>query len=131
MGLAGLLLMPALAGAWTAIQKVQAPIPPEPIALTLTGLGALCVNFTCAIILSAYRTHGSLTRATFLSARNDAAANVAIIAAGLVTAYLWRSVWPDLIVGFGIAGLNANAARIVWQAAHQEHRSAQAQERSM
>jgi hypothetical protein len=51
---------------------------------------------------------------------------VAIIAAGLVTAYLWRSVWPDLIVGFGIAWLNANAARVVWRAAHEEHRSARA-----
>ena len=125
MTLAGLLLIPALAGAWTAIQKVHTPIPPEPIALTLTGLGALCVNFTCALILSTYRGHsGSLTRAAFLSARNDAVANVAIIVAGLVTAYLWRSVWPDLLVGFGIARLNANAARAVWRAAHEEHRSA-------
>jgi hypothetical protein len=30
-------------------------------------------------------------------------ANIAIIAAGLVTAFLWASAWPDLIVGLGIA----------------------------
>jgi Co/Zn/Cd efflux system component len=42
-----------------------------------------------------------LTRAAFLSARNDAIANVAIIAAGFATAYLWHSAWPDLIVGAG------------------------------
>jgi Co/Zn/Cd efflux system component len=61
----------------------------------------------------------------FLSARNDALANVAIIAAGLVTAFLWPSTWPDLLVGLGIAALNADAARGVWQAARVEHRTAQ------
>jgi Co/Zn/Cd efflux system component len=68
---------------------------------------------------------GSLTRAAFLSARNDAAANIAIIAAGLVTAYT-LSAWPDLIVGLGIAAMNADAAREVWQAARSEHRRAEA-----
>jgi choline dehydrogenase-like flavoprotein len=56
----------------------------------------------------------------FSFARNDVFANVAIIAAGLVTAYTF-SIWPDLIVGLGIAALNADAARKVWTAARQEH----------
>jgi Co/Zn/Cd efflux system component len=64
---------------------------------------------------------GSLTRAAFLSARNDTVANVAIIAAGFVTAYT-LSGWADLIVGLGIAVMNANAAREVWHAARQEHK---------
>jgi Co/Zn/Cd efflux system component len=68
---------------------------------------------------------GSLTRAAFLSARNDALANVAIIAAGIVTA-VTLSGWPDLVVGLGIAALNADAAREVWRAAHEEHRAANA-----
>ena len=66
---------------------------------------------------------GSLTRAAFLSARNDALANVAIVAAGLVTALLWRSAWPDLIVGLAIGAMNADAARDVWAAARLEHRA--------
>ncbi len=65
---------------------------------------------------------GSLTRAAFLSARNDALANIAIMAAAVITAW-WLSPWPDLIVGLGIAALNADAAREVWQAARKEHRS--------
>ena len=65
---------------------------------------------------------GSLTRAAFLSARNDAFANLAIIAAGFVTAVLWTSAWPDLIVGLGIAAMNADAAREEWTAAREEHR---------
>lgn len=65
-----------------------------------------------------------MTKAAFLSARNDALANVAIIGAGLVIASMWRSAWPDLIVGLGIAVMNADAAREVWQAARKEHRAA-------
>lgn len=77
-------------------------------------------------MLVRYRQHqGSLTRAAFLSAWNDAIANIAIIAAGFVTIYL-RSAWPDLIVGLGIAAMNADAAREVWTAAHAERLSAEA-----
>ena len=68
---------------------------------------------------------GSLTKAAFLSARNDALANFAIIATGLVTAAT-LSAWPDLIVGLGIAAMNADAAREVWQAARRERREAEA-----
>ena len=52
------------------------------------------------------KSSGSLAKAAFLSSRDDALANVAIVAAGLVTAFLWRSAWPDLAVGLGIATLN-------------------------
>src|SRR3712207_1717663 len=125
MLLAGILLVPGFATLWTAWEKFTAPVPPEPLPLSLAGLGALAVNLSCAYMLARYRHHsGSLTRAAFLSARNDAFANVAIILAGLVTAFLWRSVWPDLIVGLGIAAMSADAAREVWEAAQDEHRSA-------
>ena len=93
------------------------------MSLTLTGTGALAINMSCAFMLARYRDHkGSLTRAAFLSARNDALANVAIIGAGLVTA-LAPSAWPDLIVGLGIVVMNADAAREIWQAAREEHRA--------
>jgi Co/Zn/Cd efflux system component len=122
MALAGILLVPGLATLWTAWNKLGSPSVPAPLPLSATGLGALAVNFTCAFILARYRHHrGSLTRAAFLSARNDALANVAIIAAGAVTALLWHSVWPDLIVGIGIMVMNADAAREVWKAAREEH----------
>lgn len=42
------------------------------------------------------RAEGSLTRAAFLSARNDAFANIGIIAAGLITAR-HPSIWPDIL----------------------------------
>lgn len=125
MALAGILLVPGLATLWTAWGKFMAPAPPMPLPLTLTGLGALAVNVSCALMLAQFRAHsGSLTRAAFLSARNDTVANVAIIGAGLVTVY-WRSAWPDLVVGLGIAAMNADAAREVWKAAREEQRSAE------
>ena len=122
--LAGILLIPALATVWTAWQKVALPVAPSALPLSLTGAGALAVNFSCALMLVRHRYHGgSLTRAAFLSARNDTLANIAIIGAGLVTTY-WPSAWPDLIVGLGIAIMNADAAREVWKAARKEHSAA-------
>lgn len=127
MALAGILLIPGLATLWTAWEKFNLPVPPGPVPLSLAGAGAFAVNLTCALMLARYRVHsGSLTRAAFLSARNDVFANVAIVAAGLVTAFMWASAWPDLIVGLGIAAMNADAAREVWKAAREEHKAAQA-----
>ena len=39
MGLAGILLVPALATVWAIWTKVGAPLPPAPIPMTLTGFG--------------------------------------------------------------------------------------------
>lgn len=122
MALAGILLVPGLATLWTAWEKFLVPLPPASLPLSLAGGGALIINLSCALMLVQFRAHrGSLTRAAFLSARNDVLANVAIIAAGVVTAYT-LSGWPDLIVGLGIAAMNADAAREVWSAAREEHR---------
>ena len=52
--------------------------------------------------------------AAYLSARNDALANVAIIVAGVVT-FFWSSSIPDLAVGISIGMLNADAAVKVWK----------------
>jgi len=118
--LAGIILIPGLATVWMAWQKFGAPMPPAPLPLSLTGTGALLVNFVCALILARVRHHGgSLGLAAFLSARNDVLANAAIILAGLVTGYT-LSVWPDLLVGLGIVIINAGAAGEVYRAAGKE-----------
>ena len=124
MALALILLVPGLATLWTVWQKISSAAPPEPVTLSIVGAGALAVNLTCALILARFRAHsGSLTKAAFLSARNDAYANVAIVAAGLVTAWT-LSIWPDVIVGLGIAAMNAGAAKEVWEAARAERQAA-------
>lgn len=124
MTLAAILLVPGIATLLTAWGKIIAPTPPEPVPLSLTGLGALSVNLTCAFVLARHRHHiGSLSKAAFLSARNDALANVGIIGAGLATVVV-QSAWPDIVVGFAIAAMNADAAREVWRAARQEAKDA-------
>lgn len=120
MVLAGLMGVPALAFLWTLWQKYLDPTAPDAQVMTLIGLGALVVNLSCAALLATHRkSAGSLTRAAFLSARNDALANVAIIAAGLWTAG-HPSIWPDVIVGLAIAAMNLDAAAEVWEAARAE-----------
>ncbi|MEQ1695797.1 MAG: cation transporter [Hyphomicrobiaceae bacterium] len=117
LGLAALLLVPSAAALWTAWQKVQDPSVADPLRLTLTATGALLVNGFCAYLLARVKSHGgSLSKAAFLSARNDVLANAAMIGAGLATAAT-LSIWPDIAVGLGIAALNANAAWEVYEAA--------------
>ncbi|MDY7523138.1 cation transporter [Sphingomonas sp. 10B4] len=72
MALAGILLVPGIATLWMAWSKFSVPTAPDPVPLTLAGLGALAVNLTCAFMLSRFRHHsGSLTRAAFMSARTE------------------------------------------------------------
>ena len=124
MLLAAILLVPGLATLWMAWHKFMLPVPPAPLPLSLTGLGAFVVNLSCAAMLVRFRHHGgSLSRAAFLSAHNDALANIAIIAAAGVTVP-FPSAWPDLIVGLAIAALNAGAAREVYGAARAEQAEA-------
>lgn len=117
LGFAVLLLIPSVAALWTAWEKLANPTVVSALPLTVTAIGALIVNGTCAYMLArVHHTGGSLSKAAFLSARNDVLANIAIIAAGLATA-LVPSIWPDVIVGLAIAALNANAAFEVYEAA--------------
>jgi Co/Zn/Cd efflux system component len=123
---AGILLVPGIATVWTAWYQFAMPVVPEAGLLTVTGFGALIVNVSCALLLVRFKAmQGSLTKAAFLSARNDALANVAIIAAGIATGFT-TSHWPDLIVGIGIFLMNLDAAREVFEAAVKEHKSARA-----
>lgn len=120
MAMAGFLLLPSLAALFAAYEKFLHPLPPAPLALSLTGLAALAVNVYCAWWLARFRhAENSLTRAAFLCARNDALANLAIIATGLLT-LVYVSAWPDVAVGLGIAALNGKAAWEVWELARKE-----------
>ncbi|MDD2358539.1 MAG: cation transporter [Thiovulaceae bacterium] len=123
MGLAAIILIPSLSTLWMAGQKFLTFSTPEPYMLTLTGIGALIVNVSCAFLLVHFRKHtSSLAKAAFLSARNDAFANIAIIASGIVT-LSWHSIWPDLIVGMGIFLMNLDAAKAVYVSAKAEKHS--------
>jgi Co/Zn/Cd efflux system component len=122
MALAALLLVPAAATVWAAIDKLLSPGVPEPLPLSLAGVGALVVNVSCAFLLARFRSFaGSLSKAAFLSARNDAWANLGIIGAAAFT-WLHPSMWPDLLVGAAIFAMNVGAAHEVYEAAKRERR---------
>lgn len=122
MLLAWLMVLPAGTYLWMVWRKLVDAAPPEAFTLGLVGAGALAVNLSCALLLARHRREGgSLARAALLSARNDAAANLAIIAAGLLT-LAWASIRPDIAVGIGIAWLNLDAAAEVVRAAEAERR---------
>jgi Co/Zn/Cd efflux system component len=117
-----ILLIPGVAAGWAVWHQLSYNLAPDALRLSATGFGALVVNMFCAFLLAEHRaTGGSLTRAAWLSARNDAYANLAIIAAGGITRII-PSRWPDLVVGVGILVLNLDAARVVFRAAVTERR---------
>ena len=110
-----LLLVPAISVIITTIYKINNPTVPSGPTITTVAVGALIINFTCAFLLAKFRENQqSLVMAAYLSARNDALANLAIITAGIVTAF-WLSPVPDLVVGITIGMLNADAALKVWR----------------
>ncbi|WP_307807014.1 cation transporter [Naasia sp. SYSU D00057] len=122
--LAALILVPTVTTLWTAGAKILDPAPPDAAPLTLTAAGALAVNLLCAVLLARHRRQaGSLARGAWLSARNDALANIAMIGAGLLTIPL-ASAWPDIAAGLGIGLLNAGAAWEVRRAARAERSEA-------
>lgn len=122
--LAAILLAPAVAFLWTLWRKLGDPTPPEAVSLSITGLGAMAVNLFCAFTLARHRhVAGSLSKAAFLSARNDVLANIGIVLAGLAT-IVTHSIWPDVVVGLAIAAMNLDAAREVWEAAREEAKDA-------
>ncbi len=103
---------------WTACRRWHVPTLPDATLLSAAGTG--CARYKCVVRvhLGRFRAHGSsLTRAAWLSARNDAFANIAIICAGLVALASQLSIWPDLLVGAGIFLVNLDAARQVYGAA--------------
>ncbi len=118
--LAAIICIPGLAAIAMAVQKFMSGDIPEATVITWVGIGALLVNSVCALLLARVKQQGgSLSKAAFLSSRNDVFANMAIIIAGFITIY-YSSFWPDLIVGAGIAFMNFDAAKEVWEEATKE-----------
>ena len=118
--LAIIMLFPGLATIWAVWNQILTQEPPDPFGLSLVGLGALIVNCICALLLSKFKNQeGSLSLAAFLSARNDAFANILVILTGFFI-IIYPSIWPDILVGIGIAIINANAAFVVYRKAREE-----------
>jgi len=124
--MAVIILGPAAVASWAAIQRFSDPVAPDVAPVVLASLGAIAINGTSAWLLVRVRHRGgSLSRAAFLSARNDVLVNVAVIGMAVVT--LWTdSGWPDLILGCFIILLALYAAHEVWEVSEEERLAAKA-----
>ena len=93
-----------------AIWRALNAVPPEAEIMGGFGLIALAVNVSATLVLARFREGGDAqARAIWLFSRNDALANIAVIAAaGLV--YVFASAWPDLLVAGAIALLFLHSA---------------------
>lgn len=92
-------------------------VPPEADLMGGFGIAGLVVNVSAATALVPFRERGDANaRAIWLFSRNDALANISVIVAAALVAYLEAS-WPDLIVAAIIAILFLHSAwRIVREA---------------
>ena len=118
-----IMLLPGITALWAIWQQIIHQEPPAPVELSTVAFGALIINCLCTLILMKFRNYsGSLTKAAFLSARNDAFANIAIILTGIIT-ILYPSIWPDILVGLFIAYIRAESALVIFKNATKELKS--------
>jgi Co/Zn/Cd efflux system component len=95
-------------GAWRAL----AGLPPEPLTMGVVASAALGVNLCVTALLFRFREGDANMRSVWLCSRNDALANLAVLAAAagvLGTA----SVWPDIAVATILAALGLSSGRLV------------------
>ena len=118
-----LLLIPSFAVFWGTWHQITGQKPPLGLNISLIGCGALIVNCCCALILVSFKNFsGSLTKAAFLSARNDVIANFSVIITGYLT-IIYNTIWPDIITGLVIVFINAQASIKVYKAANSERKN--------
>lgn len=91
---------------------LRAGVPPLVPIMLGTGALALVANGFCFFLLWRHRTDDINLRSTWLCSRNDLIANGAVLAAAVLVAWS-ESLWPDVIVGVGIAGLFLRTAASV------------------
>lgn len=98
----GFLMLFSLLIIGEAIRKSFLGVVPEAGWMGLIGLIALAANLSCLALLYSHRSDDINMSSTWLCSRNDVIDNLSVLgAAGFVM--LTGSLWPDLIVGVGLA----------------------------
>lgn len=99
-------------GLWVigfAIWRALNATAPDAELMGAIGVVALAINVGSALVLSRFREGDANVRAIWLFSRNDALANVAVIAAAGLVAWT-GGAWPDLAVAGVIALLFLHSA---------------------
>jgi Co/Zn/Cd efflux system component len=87
-----------------AATKLGGAAPPFVPVMAGVGALALAANTLCFALLFRHRADDINLRSTWLCSRNDLVANGAVLVAAALVAFS-GSVWPDVVVGAGIAAL--------------------------
>ncbi|MEK7106636.1 MAG: cation transporter, partial [Patescibacteria group bacterium] len=85
-----------------AVYKTLVPSLPEAGLIYILGLIALVANVITMFLLFRFRNGDINVKSAWLCSRNDVFGNAAVIAGGFLVLY-FGSMWPDIIVGVGIA----------------------------
>ena len=90
-----------------ALWRAWIGVAPEAVTMGLIGALALAVNFGVSTLLYRFREGDANMRSVWICSRNDALANVAVVAAA-IGVFGTGTAWPDLVV----AGVMATLA--IW-----------------
>lgn len=105
-----------------AVDKLAHPVLPTAPVIGIVGLAALAANGICLMLLLRHRNDDINMHSTWLCSRNDIIANVSVLLAAVGVA-VFGSMWPDIVVGLGIALLFLYSATHVLKQSIYELRS--------
>ena len=89
---------------WEVFDKITHPIVPTSEMISLIGVLALIANIICFILLSRNKGENINLKSAWTCSRNDLFSNTGVIGAGILVGF-FNSMWPDVIIGLGIAAL--------------------------
>ena len=84
--------------------RLATGVPPMVPVMAAIGTVALVANAFCLSLLWRHRGDDINLRSTWLCSRNDLIGNGAVLVAAVAVAWS-GSLWPDVVVGVGIAAL--------------------------
>lgn len=117
-----------LFGLWVignTLYRLVGGLPPEAAVMGAVGVLALAANLAVAFMLYRFRDGDSNMQSVWVCSRNDAIANLAVVAAAAGVGFT-GSPWPDLAVAAVIASLALSGAWQVIRGSTRELRTVQA-----
>lgn len=108
--LAGVIELFLAAGAiWRSGYQIYVGAEPEVNTMIWISLLALAVNVTCLYLISQRKNDGVHMRASYIFSANDVLANIGVIVAGVLVAWLSSPI-PDWVIGLAIGFLVLSGA---------------------